>query len=89
MAALTALAVASIAASAFSTAKSLTQKTPTPPPAPFVPAPPKIDEPSASDIVTRIRRRGGAGSGRTATLLTGVSGIQSPATTQTQTLLGG
>lgn len=92
MAALTALAIASLATSAFSTAKQLTAKAPKAPATPTLPAAP---DPLAAaqerqDAIVRVRRQrgGGAASGRTATLLTGASGLSGAAPTATKTLLG-
>jgi hypothetical protein len=87
-----ALPVASLAASAFSAYKSLTAKAPTPPPTATLPAAPPsgaaLDQQN-TDIVSRIRRRNGAGAtGRTATLLTGASGLAAPASVQGKALLG-
>jgi hypothetical protein len=92
MAALTALAIASLATTAVSTAQARPAKQPKMPAAPTLPTAP---DPVAAaqekaDAVARVRRQraGGVPTGRTATLLTGASGLASPAPTATKTLLG-
>jgi hypothetical protein len=88
----TILAVSAIASSAFSAAKSLTAKAPKAPGAPTLPAAPDpaIAQQERQDMIARVRRqRGGvAASGRTATLLTGASGLPGAAPSATKTLLG-
>jgi hypothetical protein len=86
MAALTALAIASLAGSVFNAVSSAKQKPKAPPLPVSPPAPKPID---AAPIITRARAMGKPGTtGRAATLLTGPTGLSTPAATQGKTLLG-
>lgn len=100
MAALSTIAaIAAIGASAASIGQTLTQKPEkgpsAPPPLPSSPAlNPATNEGEAAGIAAQRNLRnkkaaiGGSPSGRASTLLTGASGLSSPAPTERKTLLG-
>lgn len=85
-------AVASLAASAFGIYKTATAKAPETPAAPVLPPAPTVD-PAADDAKARAagvlaRRRAAATPGLGSTMLTGPSGVTTPAPVAYKTLLG-
>jgi hypothetical protein len=83
----TTLAAIAIGTSIFSTIKSATQKVPKPPAIPPAPVAPTPAAPNISTSMSQLRGKSTAG-GRSSTILTGASGVTTPATTQRSTLIG-